>query len=178
MLQAIIKCLKLCLWSVVLTVFMATKHQVCGTDICAKKSLFSLFRNWFWEDLVLQRWQTSFSPCFFLYNLMLLIEVCQKKQCAYLCKGLVIGTSSTTFFSETRDDYLFCVLWVSLLSIKMWCSRFWVCRSTSRHPTLQTDCNLLLKSTSHLLWQTDREVNEKRTQSFGILVTELKWALE
>lgn len=62
-----------------------------------------------------------------------------------------------------------------LLSIKMWCSRCWVCRSTFRHPTLQTDCSLLHEATSHL-WKT--EVNEKRTQSFGILGTELKWALE
>ena len=44
----------------------------------------------------------------------------------------------------------------------MWCNRCWVWRSTCRHLTLQTDCNLLLEATSHLIWQTPSEVSEKR----------------
>lgn len=46
----------------------------------------------------------------------------------------------------------------------MWCNRCWVSRRACRHPTLQTDCNLLLEATSHLLWQTASKVNEKRLE--------------
>ena len=64
MLQSITKNLILFFWSAAVTVFSqsTTKQQVCGTDSCAKKSLSSLLRNWFWADLY--RDERLFSPFF------------------------------------------------------------------------------------------------------------------
>lgn len=48
------------------------------------------------------------------------------------------------------------------LSVQVWCSIFWVCRNTCRHPDLQGNCNVLLESTARLFYQTACEVIEKR----------------